>query len=200
MLIKSIRVLNFDNSIIRQSRLLSRYPAAITDFTHRASSARLYMSGAERRRIAGSLLPQEKNYPTFLGSGDFHHVSEILSSQINEPACLIVFDFHPDWDILPPRFGCGSWVSQALTNKNIVKCILIGMGSDDLCGFALQTGNLDSLAANRLEIYPFRHKPSRVYFRPVVENNSILVKKDFLSSRIIWHELENNNLTEFIMG
>ena len=200
MLTKSIRVLNFDNSIIRQRKLLSRYPATITDLTHLASSARLYMSGAQRREITGALLPHEKSYPTFLGSGDFHHVSEILSSQINEPFCLMVFDFHPDWDILPPRFGCGSWVSQALRNKNIAKCILMGMGSEDLSGFALQTGNLGSLAANRLEIYPFRHKPSRVYFRSVAENNSILVKKGFFSSKIIWHELENKDVSELTLG
>lgn len=199
MLTKSIRVLNFDNSIIQQSKLLSQYPAEITDFTSLASSVRLYMPGALRQKIAGSLLSQEKNYPTFLGSGDFHHISEILTSQINEPACLVVFDFHPDWDILPPRFGCGSWVTQALKNKNISKCILIGMGSDDLSGLALQTGNLAALAANRLEIYPFRHEPSRVYFRRIPENYSIAVRRGFLSNKVIWNELEKEDLSEFTL-
>jgi hypothetical protein len=196
---KSIRVINFDNSITRQSKLLSEYSAEITDFTSLASSARLYMSGAVRQKIANSLKSQEKNYPTFLGSGDFHHISEILTAQINTPACLIVFDFHPDWDVLPPRFGCGSWVTQALKNKNISKCILIGMGSDDLSGPALQTGNLAALAASRLEIYPFRHEPSRVYFRRIPENYSITARRGFLSNKVIWHELENEDLSEFTL-
>jgi len=199
MLNKAIRILNFDNSIIRQSKLLSRYTAKVLDFTGLASSARLFMPGAVRQRIADFLIPQEKNYPTFLGSGDFHHISEILTSQINEPACLIVFDFHPDWDILPPRFGCGSWVAQALKNKYISKCLLIGMGSNDLSGAALLTGDLGRLAKNRLEIYPYKRKASRVYFRNVAENNSINVKRYFFSSRIIWHELEKENLADFIL-
>ncbi len=199
MLDRSIRVLNFDNSVIRQLTLLNRYQTEVIDFTGLASSARFFMSGGLRGKIADSLNFQEKNYPTFLGSGDFHHISEILTAQINEPACLVVFDFHPDWDILPPRFGCGSWVSQALKNRNISKCLLIGMGSDDLSGFALLTGDLAALAANRLEIYPFRHKPSRVYFRAIAENNSIVAKKCFLSNRIIWHELEKEDLAEFTL-
>ncbi|MFA6130448.1 MAG: hypothetical protein WC731_05665 [Candidatus Omnitrophota bacterium] len=199
MLNKAIRILNFDNSIIRQPKLLSQYTAKVFDFTGLASSARLFMPEAVRQRIADSLIPQEKNFPTFLGSGDFHHLSEILTSQINEPVCLIVFDFHPDWDILPPRFGCGSWVAQALKNKHISKCLLIGMGSNDLSGAALLTGDLGRLAENRLEIYPYRRKSSRVYFRHVAENNSINVKRYFFSSRIIWHELEKEDLADFIL-
>ncbi|MFA4992958.1 MAG: hypothetical protein WC571_03220 [Candidatus Omnitrophota bacterium] len=199
MLNKAIRILNFDNSLIRQAGLLSRYSTKVTDFTSLNSSARLFMPHALRREIADSLIPQEKNYPTFLGSGDFHHISEILTSQVNEPVCLIVFDFHPDWDIMPPRFGCGSWVTQALKNKHISKCLLIGMGSGDLSGPALLTGGLGALAGNRLEIYPYRHKPSRVYFRSVPENNSIKVKRGFFSSRIIWHELEKEDLADFTL-
>ncbi len=132
MLDKGICVLNFDNSIIRQQKLLSQYPAEIIDFTSLASSARLFIRTALRKKISDILGPKMKKSPVFLGSGDFHHISEILISKINEPVSLIVFDFHPDWDILPPRFGCGSWVSQVLKNKNIAKCILIGMGSLDL--------------------------------------------------------------------
>lgn len=199
MLDKSIRVLNFDNSIIQQPKLLSRYRSEVIDFTGLASSSRFYMSGLARRRIADSLAPQLKKCPTFLGSGDFHHISEIITSRINEPACLVVFDFHPDWDILPPRFGCGSWVSQALKNKNILKVLLLGMGSDDLSAGPLQAGNLVSLRRNRLEIYPYKHKPSRVYFKRVPENHSVTVKKKFFSNKIIWHELEKEDLGEFTL-
>ena len=197
MLDKRIRVLNFDNSIIAQRKLLSRYPAQVTDFTSLASSVRLYISASLRQKIADFLKPEEKKYPTFLGSGDFHHISEILTSQIDQPACLVVFDFHPDWDICLPRFGCGSWVSQALKNKNISKCILIGMGSLDLSWPALQTGNIGVLADNRLEIYPYRHKPSRVYFKNIGQNYSITANKGFFSHKITWDQLENKDLVKF---
>lgn len=200
MLEEGICVLNFDNSIIRQRKLLSRYQAKIIDLTAQAKSARLYMSQATRRKILDLLVPQEKNYPVFLGSGDFHHISEILTSRINAPACLIVFDFHPDWDSLPPRFGCGSWVSQALKNKNISKCILAGMGSSDLSSPALQTANLGALAKDRLEIYPYRHKGSRVYLRGVAPNYSLTTQRGFFSNKISWRQLANEDLTEFTLG
>jgi arginase family enzyme len=200
MLNKAIRVLNFDNSITSQSGLFLEYQARVVDFTDLAASTRLFMSGLVREKIAARLSFQERNYPTFIGSGDFHHISEVLTAQIDQPASLFVFDFHPDWDSLPPRFGCGSWVAQALKNKNISKCILIGAGSDDLSGLALQSASLGALASGRLEIYPFKHKPSRVYFRSVPANESVIARRSFLSSRILWHELENENLTEFMLG
>ncbi|MDO8488830.1 MAG: hypothetical protein Q7S42_01785 [Candidatus Omnitrophota bacterium] len=199
MLDKRIRVLNFDNSIISQSKLLSYYSAEIADFTGLASSARLYMPKALRKVIFDFLVPVEKKYPTFLGSGDFHHISEVLISQVNEPFSLIVFDFHPDWDILPPRFGCGSWVSAALKNKNISKCILIGAGSHDLSFPSLQSANLGALAGNRLEIYPYRHSPSRVYFRRLPQNRSITITKSLFSNEVSWQELEQEDLTDFTL-
>ncbi len=200
MLDKGIRVLNFDNSIIAQRKLFSTYLTEVIDFTSLAHSARLFMSLATRKKISDTLALGSKNYPVLLGSGDFHHISEILTSRINEPACLLVFDFHPDWDTLPPRFACGAWVSAALKNKNIQKCIIIGVGSDDLSWPALQAGSLGALAGNRLEIYPYRHKPSRVYFRGVAQNCSVTVQKSFFSSKITWHELEGKDLAAFTLG
>lgn len=199
MLDKRIRVLNFDNSIISQANLLSRYPVEIVDLAALASPARFYMSKTLRREIVKFLNPQEKKYPTFLGSGDFHHISEILISQINEPACLIVFDFHPDWDILPPRFGCGSWVTQALKNKHIFKCLLIGSSSEDLSFPVLQSANFGELSGNRLEIYPYKRKPSRVYLRGLAQNRSIAVERGFFSNKIIWQELDKKDLADFTL-
>jgi len=188
MLDKGICVLNFDNSVTIQRKLFQQYPAEIIDFASLASGARLYFSSKIRKKISDILALPRKKYPVFLGSGDFHHLSEILTSKINEPFSLIVFDFHPDWDTLPPRFGCGSWVTQALKIKNISKCVLIGMGSDDLSFPSLQTANLKALKNNRLEIYPYKHKPGRVYFRNIDSN------------KINWHQLEKEDLTKFTLG
>ena len=199
MLDKCIRLLNFDNSVIRQSGLLSRYQSEIIDLTGLASSARLYMPGALCKRISGALSPSGKNNPTFLGSGDFHHISELLTSSIDHPFCLVVFDSHPDWDILPPRFGCGSWVSRALENKNILKTLLLGTGSGDLSSAALETGNLGALRENRLEIYPYSHKYSRIFFRHLPANNSIIVKRGLISDKVTWHTLEKEELGEFTL-
>ena len=65
MLNKAIRILNFDNSIIQQSKFLSEYSITVTDFTCLAPTARLFMSGAVRQQIADVLKPEEQSYPTF---------------------------------------------------------------------------------------------------------------------------------------
>jgi arginase family enzyme len=199
MLNKAIRILNFDNSVVRQERLLRCCQTQIIDLTDLASSVRLYMPPRLRAKISTLLEPETESRPTFLGSGDFHHISELLTSHIDEEACLIVFDFHPDWEMLPPRFGCGSWVNQALKNRNISRCILIGMGSDDLSWPALQTAGLGALSGGRLEIYPYRRKPGRVYFRVVAANPSVIVKKGFFSNSILWHELEKEDMADFTL-
>lgn len=199
MLDKGICVFNFDNSVTCQRKLILQYPTEIIDFSSLASSARLYFPSRIRKKISNILGPNRRKYPVFLGSGDFHHISEILTSKINEPFSLVVFDFHPDWDILPPHFACGAWVAQALKNKNIVKCVLIGMGSDDLSFPALQTANLGALKDNRLEIYPYKHKLSRVYFRSVPSNHSFTSQKSFFSNKISWRQLEKEDLTKFTL-
>src|SRR4051812_17164775 len=42
------------------------------------------------------------------GWGDFHHLTALRLRQIDEPFVLITFDTHPDWDIRPPRWCCGT--------------------------------------------------------------------------------------------
>src|SRR2546423_6924446 len=41
------------------------------------------------------------------GSGDFHHLSALWIRRLAEPFVLVSFDNHPDWDVRPPRWGCG---------------------------------------------------------------------------------------------
>jgi arginase family enzyme len=51
---------------------------------------------------------------TFIGSGDFHHVSLALLRRIRQPFNLLVLDNHPDWMRGIPFLHCGSWVRHAL--------------------------------------------------------------------------------------
>jgi arginase family enzyme len=200
MLNKSVRVLNFDDSVIKQSRLISEYNPEIVDLKSVGPLARHWMSKRIGEEIKGRLHAQSANSVTFLGSGDFHHISSILINQFSEPLSVIVFDLHPDWDTLPPRRGCGSWVTQTLKNKNIEKLILIGVSSEDISSGRLQSANLASLKDNRVEIYPYAHRPSRVFLRRVPENISFRVEKHLLSSRIYWDELKGKSLKEFFMS
>lgn len=201
MLDKTIRVLNFDDSVTKQAGLLSRYQSQIIDLRQLGPYARYFYSPRVREEVAEKIPAAPKNSLTFLGSGDFHHISEILISRFDGPLSVIMFDFHPDWDIFPPRYGCGSWVTEALKKKaNIAKFILLGVSSGDISTFSLNSGYLGSLRANRVEIYPYEHKPSKTFCKRVPENVSIEVKRGLLSNTIYWKELQSMNAEDFFYG
>lgn len=199
MLNSSIRILNFDDSVIKQQGLLSQYKAEIIDLKSVGRQARFWMGEKTKFFIDECIRHSAKDSATFLGSGDFHHISSLLIDQFKDPLSVIIFDHHPDWDTLPPKFGCGSWVSRILEKNNIAKVVLLGVSSDDISGFWIQTGNLASLKNDRLEIFPYAHKPSRVYLRDIPQNNSLILEKKYLSTIIRWQELKNKNLEEFFL-
>ena len=45
---------------------------------------------------------------------------------------LVSFDNHPDWDIRPPRWGCGGWVNRALEMPGVVGAHVWGCGNFEL--------------------------------------------------------------------
>ncbi|MBU1727641.1 MAG: arginase family protein [Candidatus Omnitrophica bacterium] len=198
MLNKSVHILNFDDSVIKQRKIFSNYHAEIIDLSRLGPKVRIWANRTTRKTILERIRSIDKGCVTLLGSGDFHHISELLTSRFSEPISLIVFDFHPDWDTLPPRFGCGSWVNAALSNRNIVKCILLGPSSDDIAGWCLRNGCLEFLKNDRLGIYPYEHKPSLLFFRDLPKNSSFDLQKKFFYSKINWKQLQGRDLTGFI--
>ena len=50
---------------------------------------------------------------TFLGSGDFHHVSLALLRRLTRPFNLLILDKHPDWMRRIPLMHCGTWLNHA---------------------------------------------------------------------------------------
>ncbi len=123
----AIRVLDFDGSIAKQNRLLDRYKADIIDFTDIAPEARFWLNRICREEIKKKIGASDRSAVTFLGSGDFHQVTEILISEFSDPMIVIDFDFHSDLTILAPPYTCGSWLKTTLKNKNILKCIITGV-------------------------------------------------------------------------
>jgi len=194
MLGKSIRILNFDDSVIKQQNLVARYRSDVIDLKDIGPRARIWLNEKTKKEIERRIDGSAKNSITFLGSGDFHQVSHTLINQFPGPICVILFDFHPDWDILPPRLGCGSWVTGSLRNENILKFILIGASSKDLSSPWIQTGNMSSLQGDRVEIYPYSHRPSFTFFKRIPENVSIKIKKSLFLKKIHWHELKGKDL------
>jgi len=199
MLNKKIRVLNFDDSVTGQKGLLSRYDAEVVDLTDLGPSGRFWADRGVRREIGNRIPEQGAGHVTFLGSGDFHHITEILLSRYDEPVSLIDFDFHQDWDGTSSLLHCGSWVTRALNRENILKCVILGASSKEMDFFSLQAGCLERLKDDRIELYPYSSKPGAVFFRRVPRNISFAAKRYPFFTGIGWNELKNKNITEFFM-
>lgn len=54
-----------------------------------------------------------------LGSGDFHHLTRLLLRGRGAET-VVAFDNHPDWDVRPPRWGCGGWAARAARTHRVV--------------------------------------------------------------------------------
>lgn len=198
-MVNSVRILNFDDSVVRQKRLIERFKPSVIDLTELGPRCRLYSSEKTAKEISARLDSEPRNSITFLGSGDFHHISSLLIDSFCEDISVISFDHHPDWDILPPRIGCGSWVTRILNKSNVRKVILLGVSSGDISPSLFRIGNYDSLEDDRVEIYPYQHKPTKVFLKKIPQNLSVNVKRSLFYDEIHWQELKTKNIAEFFL-
>lgn len=194
---KKIKILDFDGSVTSQTSLVARYHPDIIDLKDLGPRVRFWMDRDGMREVERRIPPSDKETVTFLGSGDFHHVAEILLKRHNEPISVIDFDFHPDWDTIFPMLHCGSWVTHAMKNPNVKKLVMIGASSRDLLPFSLQAGDLSSLKDNRIEIYPYSRNPGIIFFRNIPDNISLSLKRYPLFTKVYWKELKDKNVSEF---
>jgi arginase family enzyme len=89
------------------------------------------------------------------GSGDFHHLTALWARRMAEPFVLISFDNHPDWDVRPPRWGCGGWANRALELPHVKKISVWGCGNFE-CWWPWQLfGNRRAERDGRLEVHPW---------------------------------------------
>lgn len=199
MLDKKIRILNFDDSVTSQKGLLSLYGADVVDLTDLGPKVRFWTDENGRRALSERVPKDGAGRVTFLGSGDFHHVTEILLSRYEEPVSVIDFDFHQDWDGTSSLLHCGSWVARVMKRKNIEKCVIVGASSIDMTFFSLQAGCLEHLKNDRIELYPYSSKRGAVFFRTVPSNISFTAKRYPFYTRIDWNALKNKNIAEFFL-
>lgn len=87
------------------------------------------------------------------GSGDFHHLTALWLRRINEPVTLIAFDNHPDWDIRPPKWGCGGWVNRALELPAVQRVSVWGCGNFECWWPRRIFGNRRAERHGRLELH-----------------------------------------------
>ena len=89
------------------------------------------------------------------GSGDFHHLSALWLRRLAQPVVVISFDNHPDWDVRPPKWCCGSWVNRALELPHLQRVSVWGCGNFE-CWWPRQIfGNRRAERSGRLEVHPW---------------------------------------------
>jgi arginase family enzyme len=89
------------------------------------------------------------------GSGDFHYLTALRLRRVAGPIVLVLFDNHPDWDVRPPKWGCGGWVNRALELSHIKHVAVWGCGNFE-CWWPHQIfGNRRAERAGILEVHPW---------------------------------------------
>ncbi len=89
------------------------------------------------------------------GSGDFHYLTALRLRSVAGPVVLVSFDNHPDWDVRPPKWGCGGWINRALELPRIEHVAVWGCGNFE-CWWPHQIfGNRRAERAGVLEVHPW---------------------------------------------
>jgi hypothetical protein len=89
------------------------------------------------------------------GSGDFHYLTALRLRHVAGPVTVVSFDNHPDWDVRPPKWGCGGWVSRALELPQIRHIAVWGCGNFE-CWWPFQIfGNRRAERLGILEVHPW---------------------------------------------
>lgn len=88
------------------------------------------------------------------GSGDFHHLSALWLRRAagGQPITLVSFDNHPDWDIRPPKWCCGSWINRALDLPQVEHAAVWGCGNFETWGWHRIWGNHRDVRSGRLAV------------------------------------------------
>jgi hypothetical protein len=99
----------------------------------------------------------EQHLAPFLlyGSGDFHYLSALWVRRLARPVVVVSFDNHPDWDVRPPKWGCGGWINRALELPHVQRVSIWGCGNFECWWPHLLFGNFLAERAGNLEVHPW---------------------------------------------
>jgi len=96
------------------------------------------------------------------GSGDFHYLTALWIRRVAQPVTVVSFDNHPDWDVRPPKWGCGGWVNRALELPHVKHVAVWGCGNFE-CWWPHQLfGNRRAERMGILDVHPWAdQRPSK---------------------------------------
>jgi arginase family enzyme len=194
-------LLHLDEALMAQHRLRQAVVAGggrLLDYRDLGPQLRLWSRPRQldrlRRRLAAALPPAFGPMLVISGSGDFHHITQLLLERALEaaaqPVTLIHFDNHPDWVRFRPGVHCGSWVTGAARLPDVARVITVGVCSDDVDTPDRRVADLDIVEDGLLEIYPYRAPQGAATLRvggqewPAIEALGEAAFADLLATRI----------------
>jgi arginase family enzyme len=89
------------------------------------------------------------------GSGDFHYLTALRLRHVARPVVLVSFDNHPDWDVRPPKWGCGGWINRALELPHVKHVAVWGCENFECWWPHRIFGNRRAERAGILELHPW---------------------------------------------
>lgn len=131
-----VRVLDLDGAVTSQDRLLDKFLPDVHDLRRWGPVLRMACRWRRFHRFERWLdrtLGREKERDpsiTFLGSGDFHHLTLALLRRLHHPVNLLVLDKHPGWTHGLPFLHCGSWLTHAAELPNVKRIFHVGGDTD----------------------------------------------------------------------
>lgn len=164
-----LRLLDLDGGVTVQPALRRRAPEVIP-CQGWGPRIRLACSFGRFRRFEASLAQRlggasdSRPRVTFIGSGDFHHVSLALVRRLRQPFNLLVIDNHPDWMRGVPLLHCGTWLWHAARLLNVRRIYHAGGDVDFDNGYRL-LAPCGPLRSGRITVFPavrtYRRRPWR---------------------------------------
>src|SRR5205823_5520334 len=126
-----VRILDLDGGVARQRRLaaLASRTLPLGEWGPRLRLAcgwRSFRRFEEALARAAGAPGDDRPGITFVGSGDFHHVSLALVRRLRRPCNLLVIDNHPDWMRGLPFLHCGTWLYHAARLPHVCRVFHVG--------------------------------------------------------------------------
>ena len=92
--------------------------AILLDFSEIQSTS-CYLDDSARAQLENAIAPCPCRSIHWIDTGDYHYMSALWLQKLASPACMVLFDNHPDDQA--PAFGsdvlsCGSWMLEARAN------------------------------------------------------------------------------------
>ena len=103
------------------------------------------------RRLGGTR--DQARTLSFVGSGDFHHLSLALARRQARPFNLLVMDNHPDWVRRVPLLHCGTWLDHAARLPLVRRVFHLG-GEVDFDNHYRWLAPWDLLRAGKIVVMP----------------------------------------------